>query len=764
MRFPFSDVVNYSLKTTVEPDLKKEELRRLMLSNTQDCSCDFKYTEEEDCVTLDTGVIKAKVWKDPFYFVILDSEGNEFFSNALADTNVKKMLVPLQPRLQSSRKSGEIIAVYDTIKIAPDEGFFGFGEIFSPINKRGSKIDCLATDAVGVHFNNRAYKNIPFFISTQGYGMFVYSTARIEFDMAATSQRSYTIKIHDDEYSAYVIYGPAYKDILKRYCDITGYAFMPPKYSFGLWMSRCLYKNREELEEVATKLREHEIPCDVLHIDPYWMGDEGTWCNMQWNEQYFPKPKEMFDKLDGMGYKICLWENSYVPTNTEMYDEGAEKGYFVKDKDGNVYLDRHWCSGTMVKEEYKMAYVDFTNPSAVEWYKQKHRDILDHLKVASFKTDFGEFAPSDGVYYSGVEGSLVHNIYPLMYNKTVYEVLQEYYGDDALIWGRSAYAGSQRYPVYWGGDPWAYYSDMASQLRGILSMGMSGLPFASHDISGFNGLASESIYVRWAQFGMFSSHSRCHGTFPKEPWEYGEEAERCFREAVNLRYRLLPYIYSEAYTSTQTGLPMVRPMLLEYQDDRLMRDADLQYMFGGSFLMAPIFNEEGCASVVLPRDRWFDFWTDRINVGPEQLDEVYELDKFPLFVREGSIIPMLRERVQYIGDKAWDKVDIHIYDGKAGQYSMYDKLNGNIVKTDISFIRNQDSVDINISGNRTDTVVLYHGMGFSDQVLVDGAKAVKVETIEEVYSSRTPSWTMISNTVVVNVGEKPTLFLKIYRS
>lgn len=406
----------------------------------------------------------------------------------------------------------------------------------------------------------------------------------------------------------FFIYGPDFKKILYEYTGLTGRAPLPPKWSFGLWMSPCTYHNRKAVEDVARKLRRMDIPCDVLHIDPLWLKGRKNQkldsCEFEWDKETFPKPEEMIEKVKEKGFKICLWENPYIYKHTATYWELAKKGYLVKDEKNKP--TEVFSTHGLFKDYYV---VDFTNPGAVEWYKEKHKKLLD-MDVATFKCDYGDGAPEKAVYHNGKSGKEIHNLYPLLYKRTVFEAMEEYSGR-GIIWARPAYAGSQRYPVLWSGDPKCSFPLMVATLQGGLSLALSGIAFWSHDIGGFIGEPEPELYIRWAQWGLLCSHSRYHDTTPREPWLFGLQALEIFWFYAKLRYRLIPYLYSYAHIAHLISLPIVRPPILDYQDDPDFYDKDLEYLLGKKLLVAPIFNETGRRNIYLLQGNWLDFWNDK---------------------------------------------------------------------------------------------------------------------------------------------------------
>ncbi len=597
----------------------------------------FMLSEEPDRIHLANHFLRLDVARDPWAIQVLDGagkpvcrEGSERTPHPPVDGEEMSKLTDLG--FLRDAESGQV-TVHEAFELAYDEDLYGLGEQFDRINRVGRRFELWATDACGIS-RRATYKNVPFLWSSRGYGLFVNTTFRVTFDLGTVSLLTYSFTHEGPELDAFLIYGPEPVAILRRYCDLTGYAPVPPRWSFGLWMSRCGYQNRDQVEQVVDGLRQHDIPCDVIHLDPWWMGEPTNWCSLQWDEERFPNPSQMIEHLRERGLRLCLWENPYVAEEAPIFEEGRARGYFVQNEDGEPYVIQAWSEVVP-----PVAVVDFTNPEAVAWWQSLHRPLLEQ-GVAVFKTDFGEAAPEDGVYHNGMSGRQVHNLYPLLYNRAVFEVTEEVTGR-GLVWSRSGWAGSQRTPTCWGGDPFTDFPYMANQLRAALSLGMSGVPFYSHDIGGFFGRPDPELYVRWAQFGLFSSHSRCHGTTPREPWEFGEEAETIFRRYARLRYRLLPYIYSTAAQAAHTGLPVMRALVLKYSHDPNVRCMDSEYLFGDSFLVAPVL-ERGARRrmIYLPVGEWVDYWSREVQRGPTWLNYPAPLEILPLFVRRGAIIPM----------------------------------------------------------------------------------------------------------------------------
>jgi len=548
--------------------------------------------------------------------------------------------IPQLPFSYVRRASDYSRSIHAAFKLSPDEKIFGCGESFTRLDKRGQKVVLWADDANGVQ-NEAMYKPIPFFMSSRGYGMFMHTSSPITCDFGKYFGSINSLMIGDDNLDLFVFLGEP-KEILNEYTTLTGKSAMPPLWSFGLWMSRITYFSEEDGRRVATLLRQNRIPSDVIHFDTGWF--ETDWqCDYKFASSRFQDAGKMITDLKKKGFHISLWQLPYFVPRNSLFNDIIEKKIYVRDAKGNT--------------PYEDAILDFSNPEAVTWYQDKIAGLLK-MGVGAIKVDFGEAAPYTGVYASGKTGFYEHNLYPLRYNKAVADITKEISGEN-IIWARSTWAGSQRYPVHWGGDAESTNNAMQSELRGGLSLGLSGFSFWSHDIGGFIEKSPENLYRRWLPFGMLTSHSRCHGAPPKEPWEYGSDFNNYFRSVVELKYKLMPYVYAQAKYCTEKGLPMVRALFIEYPDDPGAWQVDNEYLFGSDMLVAPLFEDVTERDVYLPGGKWIDYQTGKVYSPGWSRIKAGELEVI-LLVRDGAVIPHIA-LAQTTMEMDWSKINLRVY-------------------------------------------------------------------------------------------------------
>jgi alpha-D-xyloside xylohydrolase len=638
-----------------------------MLVDTAHRAADVSVEANDGRVVVRSDALELRVVRQPFHYGVFDLKGKKLFVQQIGDASFLDLVA--LPSGYSRDPEGRV-AFHESFELQPDERLFGLGQQYGALDKRGQRVVAWSRDAMGTNTTNVTYHHTPFFWSSCGYGVFAHHSSKVTWELGYPSTVTGSFRGEDPYLDYFLVFGDSPKDILARYAELTGRAPVPPLWSFGVWLSRCMYVSREEVEGVVEKAREVGMPVDVVHLDPRWLEGRNEHsrdaCHFIWDLEAFPNEGGFVRWLDERGVKLSLWENPYVWIDSEMYREGLEKGYLALAPDGRP------APSLENPEEPENVVVDFTNPKAVRWWQDKHRP---HLRkgVAVFKADYGEGVPADARFADGRTGAQVHNIYPLLYSRAVFDVTKEERGE-GLVWARSGWAGSQRYPVHWVGDSQCNYGGMAGALRAGLSLGSSGIPFWSHDIGGFVNLTGfgrppTTLYVRWAQWGLLSSHSRFHGFREREPWFYGDEALRIVRDFARLRYRLLPYLWACAHESARSLTPVARPMCLEFPDDLLAAGLDRQYMLGPSLLLAPVLNDEGHCTVYLPSGRWFNFWDGSAVEGCRSLDVTVPLDRMPIYVRGDSIIPFGEDRV-HVDEKPWDRMRLDVRVEKNAQLEL----------------------------------------------------------------------------------------------
>ena len=593
-------------------------------------------------------------------------------------------------------KGPEDAYMREQLSLSVGELIYGLGERFSAFVKNGQSVDIWNED--GGTSTEQSYKNIPFYISNKGYGVFVNHPERVSFEVATEMVTKVEFSVPGENLDYFLINGPTMKEVLMRYTDITGKPSLPAPWTFGLWLSTSFTTNYDEktVNSFVDGMFDRKIPLSVFHFDCFWMKDF-NWCDFTWDSRVFPDPEGMLKRLKAKGLKICVWINSYVGQESSMFKEGVEGGYFLKRPNGDVWQWDMWQPG--------MALVDFTNPEACRWFQSKLEVLLD-MGVDCFKTDFGERIPTEDImYFDGSDPKKMHNYYTYLYNKCVYELLERKRGKgEAVLFARSATAGGQKFPVHWGGDCWSDYESMEESLRGGLSLCMSGFGFWSHDIGGFESTSTPDVYKRWAAFGLLSSHSRLHGSSSyRVPWAYDEEAVDVVRTFTLLKASLMPYLYRNAIYASQTGIPMMRSMVLEFTADRNCSYLDKQYMMGDSLLVAPVFNDESIAEYYLPAGTWTNYFTGKKYTGGCWYSDKCDYLEIPLFVKENSIVAVNTAADHPDYDYA-DNVTFRIYEPSDCTTTVYDmKANAD---TTISVRKSGNELTITITGTKKCNVEL----------------------------------------------------------
>lgn len=550
----------------------------------------------------------------------------------------------------------------------PNEHFFGLGEKFIEWDKRGQSVVCWNRNAYGAG-NEKSYKNIPFYFSSRKYAILINTSTKVVFDWGKTSNFSSFFTVFEPILDFFFIQNDSFSKIMKEYYNLTGWPRAVPLWSLGLWVSVFGdHRSGNTMDEqgVLSELENahnHRFPIDVLHLDPFWMGESG-YCSFQWDPSYFPDPKTFIQKINQRNIRICLWEHPYLDTNTPIFEEAKKLGFLIQDQSGNPYIAPLAFRGIQAnakkhRERYNPAgIVDFSNLQAYEWYQNKHRPFIE-MGVSTFKTDFGEEIPEDGFFHNGKTGREMHNIYPVLYNQAVYNVLAEYQ-EKPIVWGRSGFTGIHQYPLCWSGDPVCDFDSLAATLRGGLSLSVSGVPFWSHDVGGFIGHLDSALFIRWLQFAVFCSHIRLHGTTSRLPWKMDPQTCQIARKLLQLRYQLLPYLWKEVQKAWKDGSLLLRPLFWEYSEDPTTFWIWWEYLLGESILVAPVLNSESEIDLYFPSGKWLDFWSGEVTVGPCWQKKKIPLEEIPIFIRESAIIPRVRNPIFHT-EAPWKTLSLDVF-------------------------------------------------------------------------------------------------------
>ncbi len=611
----------------------------IMLAGPVPTDRSWSVQSSDSAVTYTSAFGTVRVLRDPWAIELFDARGKLLTrTQRLGEPNSYLPYTPFS-FVRRARDLGRSTAA--TFELAQDERIYGFGESFTRLNKRGQRVVAFIRDGMGVQ-GQLQYKSVPFFLSSRGYGMFVHTSTPVTFDVGAEYDAHNTIYTGDELLDIFVFLGEP-KDVVSEYTAVTGRSPVPPLWSFGLWMSRITYKSEAEVRDVAAKLRQYKVPADVLHLDTGWF--ETDWrSDYRFSSTRFADPARMIEDLKRDGFHVSLWQYTYFTPQNALFRELIDGGLAVKDQGGRPATED--------------AVLDFTNPASVAWYRTKLGALLK-MGVSVIKADFGEGAPLEGVYHNGRTGWYEHNLYPVRYNDAAYSVTKDITGD-GIIWGRSAWAGSQRYPLHWGGDAENTNSAMAAELRGGLSFGLSGFTYWSHDIGGFVNRAPRDLYRRWLAFGVLTSHTRTHGAPPREPWEYDAAMVTDFQNALGLKYSLMPYVYSQAHVASAKGWPMLRTLFFEYPNDPTSWLVEDEYMFGANLLVAPMFEEATARSVYVPPGTWIDYQSGQSYDGGRWHEITAGTIPIVLLVKNHSVLAhvAIAQNTALID---WTKVELKVY-------------------------------------------------------------------------------------------------------
>ncbi len=534
-------------------------------------------------------------------------------------------------------------------ELQAEEPVYGLGEKFGRLNKRGELVHSYVEDALGVS-TELSYKNTPFCWSPLGWGIFLHTPATVTHGVGygAWSHRAYAAIVDEPRLDISLMAAETPAEILGIYTNLTGKAPEVPLWSYGIWVSRAYYQTGDDIQQAAKELRARDFPADVITFDGRAWLETSTRFNFKWDEKRYPNPKKTMQALKDLDFHICNWEYPLVSVEDTDYAAMAEKGWFLKNAQGDTYV-YHWDTdaktspfGTVLTPLPPSALLDFTHPEAYAYWRDSHIPLFQS-GVDVMKVDFGEQVPFDAVSYNGDTGRRLHSVYSLLYNRCVFEASQSYFGAHACVWARAGWAGSHRYPVQWGGDPQSDWGGLSGSIRGGLSWGMSGAPYHATDVGGFYGATQPdaSLYLRWVQFSIFSSHFRIHGIGAREPWCFGERAEYIARQWFKLRYRLIPYLKAAGDRARITSLPVMQAMALAFPQDRIAQGFEHQFMCGESLLIIPVIQEDQKVTFWLPaQESWIDIWTGQAYAGGQMLTWHVMEDNLPVFLCAGHALPL----------------------------------------------------------------------------------------------------------------------------
>ena len=613
--------------------------------------------ENQKEVRITAGKIIATVQKSPLLINFLDASGNVL----LAD----------EPSLPMAW-NGQRVRAWK--KMPVDENYYGLGDKAGPMNRRNRAFTNWNTDAFGwQESTDPLYKTIPFFTGLRkgvAYGLFFDNTYRSSFDFGKESADYFSFGAEGGELNYYFIAGPEPKEILERYTALTGRAPLPPLWTLGYQQCRYSYYPEARVREIARLLREKKIPADTIYLDIDYQDGNAPFTV---NRQYFPNFEKMIADLREQGFHVILITDLHIKKNPNHgyapYDSGTQKDAFVKNPDGSVYVGTVWPGDSV--------FPDFTLSRVRDWWGGLYKDFVG-MGVSGYWNDMNEPAvfkypektmPLDVVHRlddgTTLDHRAIHNVFGMQNSRATYDGLRKLQSDERpFVLTRAAYAGAQRFAATWTGDNLATWNHLSMSTPTLLSMGVSGYPLVGDDIGGFGSSPPKDLLTRWYEVGAFNPIFRNHaakGTADHEPWVNGPEQEAIRRKYIELRYKLLPYIYTSTEETTRTGVPLMRPIFLEYPHAEGFYGDDRDFLFGPDIFVAPVVTETTDAQgVFLPPGEWYNFWTLEKHTNKEQISLHPRIDEVPLYVRAGAIITT-QPLVQYTGEKPVGPLELNVY-------------------------------------------------------------------------------------------------------
>ncbi len=636
---------------------------------------DITISQDGKALVLKSGNETLHIQKKPFRITYENAKGQPFMKDHFGAGHLGAKICHITKRYKGT-------------------AYYGLGERADGINRAGKRYVLWNTDHYGYNSGtDPLYQSYPFYIGLRNgkaYGVFYDNSWKTMFDFGGQLKTSIGYYATGGELRFYVFYGPSVKKVLKKYTVLTGRAQLPPKWALGYQQSRYSYYPAQELYRLENQFRTRHIPLDVLYLDIAYMHGYRVFT---WNKTLFPHPKEMLDSLKKDGIKVITIIDPGIKKDStyDVYTEGLKKNAYVKYPDGSTYIGEVWPG--------KVGFPDYSNPVTRKWWggliADWHQEGIAGIWIdMNEPSNFGgktipyiTVFDKDGRKASAYE---MHNLYALLMAKATYNGLQNKWPNRRpFILTRAGFSGIQRYSGMWTGDNTARWEDVGKMLPMVLSTGMVGEPFDGFDIGGFIGSPSGQLYMRFLQIGALMPFCRTHsakGTRMQEPWDYGHMYTYINKKFIQLRYKLLPVLYTAFYQSTQTGAPIIRPLVFEYQHDPKTYDINYQFMLGDHLMAAPVIHEDkNSRSLYLPGGTWYGFFNHKKYQGgqsitvsaPVQIKEIAPGDYkhpyagLPLFVQAGAVIPM-QEVQQYIGQKKITNMNLRVYNGGSQTSKLYE--------------------------------------------------------------------------------------------
>ena len=643
---------------------------------------EFSVCKDGETVVVTTAIFKAVV-KDGFLVDIYDADGELL----CADSVKPRYAIRRVPEAMRAWMSGEGHNAFGEMKddypvqvvktLGESEKFYGLGDKMGFMNRRGYDYENWNTSDPKAQTENykALYKSIPFFVTLKGdkaFGLFFDNTYKSYFDFGKESSDYYYYAAEGGCMDYYFLAGPAFTRVVENYTYLTGTTPLPQRWTLGYHQSRFGFEGAQDVLSVVDQFRADGIPCDVVHLDIDYMDGHKVFT---WNENAFLKRGELAEKLKEKGVRIVTINDPGVKQEEgyAAYDEGVANNYFLKDKDGNIYSNRVWAGLT--------AFPDFGRKEVREWWAKQHAFLTetgvcgiwnDMNEPRGFAGDLPDDLPVTDNDRVGTHAEL-HNVYGHMMNMATYEGMKQLTGKRPFVVTRACYAGSQKYAMTWMGDNHSMWMHLQMALVQLLSAGVSGYAYCGTDVGGFGSDCTPELLCRWTQLGTFSPFFRNHssmGTRRQEPYRFGEKTEKICRDAIRLRYELLPYIYDLFRECEQTGLPLMRPVVMHYQDDPNTAELNGEFLFGEQMLVAPVLEQGADKKMVyLPAGTWYDYHTGAAFAGGQYHLVDAPLDVCPIFVKEGAVIPTYEVR-DSIPDEGYDTLILRAYPGK-GEHQHY---------------------------------------------------------------------------------------------